>query len=33
MNSFHMFIKMTSHNLWITGKVYQQSSIAEIFVL
>ena len=30
MNSFHILIKLISHNLWITGKVNQQSSIAEI---
>ena len=33
MNSFHMLIKLISHNLYTTGKIYQQSSIAEIFVL
>ena len=32
MNSFHMLIKSISHNLWTTGKVYQQFSIIEIFV-
>ena len=33
MNLIHMLIKLISNNLWTTGKVYQQSSIAEIFVL
>ena len=27
-----MLINLISHNLWTTGKVYQQSSIAENFV-
>ena len=30
MNSFHMRIKLLSHNLWTTGKFYEQLSIAEI---
>jgi len=33
MNLFHMQIKLISHNLWTTGKDFQQFSIAEIFNL
>jgi len=32
MNSFHMLIKLISHNLWTNEKVYQPFLIAEIFV-
>ena len=29
----YMLINLVSHNLWITGKVYQPFSIVELFIL